>query len=283
MPYAHMLYETDGPIAYLTFNRPQSLNAINQAMARDLCRAMDDVARAPDVRVAVIRGAGRAWSAGHDLKQHADDPITSALGWRPILIEDVAMDLSVWDCPKPVIAQVHGYCLGGACDLAAMCDLTVAAEDAVFGEPEVRLGSGPVTMILPYLLGSKKARELLYTGDTIDAREALASGLVNRVVPRDRLDAETRALALKVARTPPEIIALTKAPINRVFELMGLRQACAANVDASAMLNAVDVPELREFSRIYKEEGLKAALAWRDGMFAERGAGAASQQTDQPL
>lgn len=267
MTYAHMLYETDGPIAYLTFNRPESLNAINQAMARDLCRAMEDIARDPAVRVAVIRGAGRAWSAGHDLKQHADDPITTALGWRPVLIEDVAMDLSVWDCPKPVIAQVHGYCLGGACDLAAMCDLTVASDDAVFGEPEVRMGSGPVTMILPYLLGSKKARELLYMGETIDAREAQALGLVNRVVPRDQLEAETRSLALKIARTPPEIIALTKGPINRVFELMGLRAAFAANIDASSILNAADLPELRAFTAIYREKGLKAALAWRDALF----------------
>lgn len=268
MTYAHMLYETDGPIAYLTFNRPESLNAINQAMARDLCRAMDDIARDPAVRVAIIRGAGRAWSAGHDLKQHADDPITNALGWRAVLLEDVAMDLSVWDCPKPVIAQVHGYCLGGACDLAAMCDLTVASEDAVFGEPEVRLGSGPVTMIFPYLLGSKKARELLYTGETIDAREAQALGLVNRVAPRVELEAQTRALALSIARTPPEIIALTKAPINRVFELMGLRAAFAANTDASSILNGADLPELRAFNRIYKEQGLKAALAWRETLFA---------------
>lgn len=277
MSYAHMLYETDGPIAYLTFNRPDSLNAINQAMARDVCRAMEDIARNPDVRVAIIRGAGRAWSAGHDLKQHADDPITSALGWRPILAEDVAMDLAVWDCPKPVVAQVHGYCLGGACDLAALCDLTIASDDAIFGEPEVRMGSGPVTMILPYLLGSKKARELLYTGETVDAHGARAIGLVNRVVPRDQLQAETRALALKIARTPPEIVTLTKAPINRVFELMGLRDACAANIDASAILNGADLPELRAFNRIYKEQGLRAALAWRDTLYAEVDGPATSQ------
>ena len=197
--------------------------------------------------------------------------MVDALRWRYILAGDVAVTLAVWACPKPVIAQVHGYCLGGACELAALCDLTVAAEDAIFGEPEVRFGSGPVSLILPYVLGSKKARELLYTGDIIDAREALALGLVNRVVPRERLAAETRELALKIARTPTEIIKLTKAPINRVFELMGLREAFAANVDASAILNGADLPEQREFDRIVREQGLKAALAWRDSRFADTG------------
>lgn len=269
MPYTHLRYEIEGPIAYLTLNRPESLNALNQALVADLRRAMADVAADATVRVAVLAGAGRAWSAGYDLKQHADDPVVGAARWRAILADDVAMTLAIWDCPKPIIAQVHGYCLGGACELAALCDLTVASEDAVFGEPEVRMGSGPVSLILPYLLGSKKARELLYTGDTIDASEALALGLVNRVVPRDQLHAETRTLALKIARTPPEIIALTKGPINRVFELMGLRAAFAANVDASAILNGADLPEQREFERVLHARGLKAALAWREGRFAE--------------
>ena len=280
MPYTHLLYETDGPIAYLTLNRPEALNALNQALVRDLRQAMADIAADAAVRVAVLAGAGRAWSAGYDLKQHADDPVVGAVRWRAILRDDVAMTLAVWDCPKPVIAQVHGYCLGGACELAAICDLTVAAEDAIFGEPEVRLGSGPVSLILPYLLGSKKARELLYTGDTIDAAQALTLGLVNRVVPRERLQAETRALALKIARTPPEIIALTKAPLNRVFELMGLREAFAANVDASAILNAAELPEQREFERITGAQGLKAALAWRDSRFGESVAG--GTETRQP-
>lgn len=281
MPYTHLLYEIDGPIAYLTLNRPESLNALNLALVRDLQQAMVDVTADTAVRVVVLAGAGRAWSAGYDLKQHANDPVVGAARWRAILRDDVAMTLAVWDCPKPVIAQVHGYCLGGACELAAICDLTVAAEDAIFGEPEVRMGSGPVSLILPYLLGSKKARELLYTGDTIDAAQALALGLVNRVVPRDRLRAETRALALKIARTPPEIIALTKAPLNRVFDLMGLREAFAANVDASAILNAAELPEQRDFERIASEQGLKAALAWRDSRFGESVANSV-QQTAEP-
>jgi enoyl-CoA hydratase len=269
MPYTHLLYEQDGPIAYLTLNRPEALNALNEALVQDIMQAMAAIASDAAVRVAILAGAGRAWSAGYDLKQHADDPVVGAARWRGILAADVAMTLAVWDCPKPVIAQVHGYCLGGSCELAAMCDLTVAADDAVFGEPEVRMGSGPVSLILPYLLGSKKARELLYTGDTIGADEALALGLVNRVVPRAQLQQETRALALKIARTPPEVIALTKAPINRVFELMGLRQALAANIDASAILNGADLPEQREFDQIFRAQGLKAALAWRDSRFPD--------------
>lgn len=269
MGYTHLLYEQVGPIAHFTLNRPESLNALNHALVMDIRRAMDDVAANDQIRVAVIAGAGRAWSAGFDLKEEAADKITGPAAWRTILAEDVRMSMAVWDCPKPVIAQVHGYCLAGACELAAMCDMTIASDDAIFGEPEIRYGSGPVSLILPYLLGSKKARELLFTGDTIDAREAQTLGLVNRVVARARLEEETRALALKIARTPTEIIKLTKAPINRVFELMGLREAFAANVDASAILNGAELPEQQEFDRIAREQGLKAALSWRDNRFGE--------------
>ena len=269
MTYTHLIYQKEGPVAYMTLNRPESLNALNHALVQDIKRAMAEFAADDESRVAIIAGAGRAWSAGYDLKEEASQKIAGPAQWRTVLAEDVAMTMSVWDCPKPVIAQVHGYCLAGAFELAALCDITIAADDAVFGEPEVRYGSGPVSLIMPYLIGSKKARELLYTGDTIDAREALVLGLVNRVVPRDRLEAETRALALKIARTPSEIIKLTKAPINRVFELMGLREAFAANVDASSILNGADLPEQREFDLIASEQGLKAALAWRDGRFGE--------------
>jgi len=267
--YTHLLVERDGPILYLTMNRPESLNALNHALVEDIRRAVIEVADDAQTRVVVLAGAGRAWSAGYDLKEEAAEEINGPVRWQQVLAEDVRMTLAVWDCPKPVIAQVHGYCLAGACELAAMCDITVASEDAIFGEPEIRYGSGPVSLILPYLIGSKKARELLYTGDTVGAREALALGLVNRVVPRDMLALETRALAIKIARTPPEIIKLTKGPINRVFELMGLREAFAANVDASAMLNGAELPEQREFDRIAREQGLKAALAWRDSRFGE--------------
>src|SRR5437016_8548996 len=124
--------------------------------------------------------------------------------------------LEIFDHPKPVIAQVHGYCLAGGCDLMMMCDLSVAADDAVFGEPEIRFGSGVVTMVMPWLLGARRSKELLFTGeDRISAEQALAMGLVNRVVPRDELDGATIELANEIAKNDPVAIAMTKKSINR--------------------------------------------------------------------
>jgi len=142
--------------------------------------------------------------------------------------------------------------------------MIVAAEDARFGEPEIRYGSGPVTLLMPFVLGQKKTNELLFTGDTIPAEEAIRLGLVNRVVAADRLEAEAEALAEKVARTPLPVLSLTKQALTRAYEAMGLRQAVAANLSLSALLNAADTPEQQEFDKIAAERGLKAALDWRD-------------------
>jgi enoyl-CoA hydratase/carnithine racemase len=192
--------------------------------------------------------------------------------WRAELAHDVSRMLEIFDHPKPVIAEVHGYCLAGGCDLMMMCDVAVAAEDAMFGEPEIRFGSGVVTMVMPWLIGARKARELLLTGeDRVDAAEALRIGLVNRVVPRDQLEAEALGLGEKMAVLDPVALSLTKRAINRSLEVAGFREALMANVDLDAIIEAAEVPERREFNRIREAEGLKAAIAWRDARFRERG------------
>jgi enoyl-CoA hydratase len=179
--------------------------------------------------------------------------------------------LELFDHPKPVIAEVHGYCLAGGCDLMMMCDLAVASDDALFGEPEIRFGSGVVTMVMPWLIGARKAKELLFTGeDRIPADEALRLGLVNRVVPRDRLEEETLALARSIAVLDPVAISLTKRSINRAWEAAGFRQALETNVDLDAKIESAEVPERQEFNRIREEQGLKAAIAWRDARFGRR-------------
>jgi enoyl-CoA hydratase/carnithine racemase len=151
-----------------------------------------------------------------------------------------------------------------------MCDVAIASDDAIFGEPEIRFGSGVVTMIMPWLIGARKAKELLLTGeDRIPAAEALRIGLVNRVVPAADLEAETLAFAETVAKLDPVAIAMTKKAINRSLEGAGLREALAANVDLDAIIEAAVVPERQEFNRIRAERGLKAAIAWRDGRFRE--------------
>ena len=176
--------------------------------------------------------------------------------------------LEFFDHPKPVIAQVHSYCLAGGTDLMLACDLCVSSDDAYFGYPDIRFGSGVVTMLLPWVLGARKAKELLFTGeDRIPAAEALRIGLVNRVVPRDELDDATLALAEQIAKNEPLVVQATKRAINRVWELSGMREGVAAGVELDAVIEAANLRQRDEFRRITKEEGLKAAIAWRDARY----------------
>jgi enoyl-CoA hydratase/carnithine racemase len=179
--------------------------------------------------------------------------------------------MRLWALPKPTIAAVHGWCLGGACELAMACDLVVAADNARFGEPEIRFGSGPVSLLMPFVLGQKKTNELLFTGDAVEAAEAERIGLVNRVVPGEDLERAVAELVRKIAPTPLPVLRLTKIALVRAYEAMGLREAVNVNLENSAILNTVDTPEQREFNAIAKEQGLKAALAWRDARYGELG------------
>jgi enoyl-CoA hydratase len=265
-----VLYERRGPAAWLTLNRPDKLNALSYELVRRLREAIRRAAEDDDVKVAVVSGAGRAFSAGFDLSEEAASRVEGADQWRRILAEDVDLTLELWSLQKPTIAAVRGWCLAGGCELAMACDLIVAAEDARFGEPEIRYGSGPVTLLMPYLLGQKKTNELLFTGDAVDAHEAERIGLVNRVVSVEQLEEAVEELVRKIAPTPLPVLRLTKLALLRAYEAMGLRSAVHANLDLSAILNAADTPEQREFDEIVSSRGLKAALAWRDSRYGEQ-------------
>ncbi|HEX6867638.1 MAG TPA: enoyl-CoA hydratase/isomerase family protein [Candidatus Limnocylindrales bacterium] len=249
----------------LVLNRPAKLNAISRELRVALGEAVAAAIADDGVRVIVIAGAGRAFCAGYDLSEAAPP---DAWGWREVLAEDVEAALAIWRCPKPVIAQVHGYALAGGLELAMACDLIVAAEDAQLGEPEIRFGSAPVTLLMPYLIGQKKTRELLMTGDLIDATEAHRIGLVNRVVAADRLAAEVDALADRLARVPPDVMAPTKLMLNRAMEAAGFLEAVAAGLDLQSFVNMSETS--REFDAVVRRDGLKAALAWRDRRYDER-------------
>jgi enoyl-CoA hydratase len=264
-----VLYEKHTGIATITLNRPDKLNAMNGEVVEQLTRRIAEAGADDTVKVILIAGAGRAFCAGFDINDEVDENVSSALDWQPILRRDSDMTMAVWSCPKPTIAMVHGYCLAGGCEVAMACDLVVAAEDAQFGEPEIRYGSGPVTLLMPFILGQKKTNELLFTGDTIGAQEARAAGLVNTVVPRDQLEVTAEGLARRIAPTPLAVLRLTKQALNRAYEAMGLRDAVNANLDISAMLNGADTPEQQEFDKIAKAEGLKAALGWRDARYRD--------------
>jgi enoyl-CoA hydratase len=209
----------------LVLNRPAKLNAISAELRDALVAAVDAATGDDRVRVIAIAGAGRAFCSGYDLSEAAPP---TAWGWRDVLARDVEATLAIWRCPKPVIAQVHGYALAGGLELAMACDLIVAAEDAQLGEPEIRFGSAPVTLLMPFVIGQKKTRELLLTGDLIGAAEAERIGLVNRVVPAADLAAAVDELAGKLARVPPDVMAPTKLMLNRAMDAAGF----AAAVDA---------------------------------------------------
>ena len=253
----------------LTLNRPAKLNAISAELREALSAAVAAAVDDERVRVIVIAGAGRAFCSGYDLSEA--QPV-DAWGWREVLAADVAAILAIWRCPKPVIAQVHGYALAGGLELAMACDLIVAADDARLGEPEIRFGSAPVTLLMPFLIGQKRTRELLMTGDLIDAREAERIGLVNRVVAADELAAEVDRLADRLARVPPDVMAPTKLMLNRAMEAAGFGDAVQIGLDLQSFVNMSETS--RAFDEIVRRDGLKAALAWRDERYDERLAGA---------
>ncbi len=254
--------------AWLTLDRPEKLNVLNSEMVAALEARIDEAAADPAVRVVVLRGAGRAFCAGYDLSE-SPPGIRSEDEWRVELARDIDLTMKLWALEKPTIAAVHGWCLGGALDFALACDLVVAADDARFGIPEIRFGSGPVTLLLPFAIGEKKANELVFTGDDVDAAEAHRLGLVNRVVPRDALEAETERLVRRIAPTPLETLRLTKLSLLRAREAMGTLAAQEAHLPLTTALNALDTPESREFNRIAAEQGLKAALAWRESAYTD--------------
>jgi enoyl-CoA hydratase/carnithine racemase len=266
-----LLIEDIGPVRRLTMNRPKALNALSSDLIRALSDALDAAADDASVRVLILRGAGRAFCSGYDLNEDAGAEAKDSVGWHEELKHSAEEMMKFFDHPKPIIAQVHSYCLAGGCDLMMVCDLTVCSEDARFGEPEIRFGSGVVTMVMPWLLGARKAKELLFTGeDRIDAAEALRIGLVNKVVPIDELDAATLALAEEIAKNDPFAVSMQKKSINKAWEVAGFRDAIDANVVIDTMIEVADLPEREQFRAITLEQGLKKAIEWRDARFREQ-------------
>jgi enoyl-CoA hydratase/carnithine racemase len=207
-----VLYRAAGGVGEITLNRPGVLNAINGAMHGGVLAALERAAGDDAVRVVVIRGSGRAFSAGGDLKAVAAG---EDVGHPAVLGQ------AIWNLAKPVIAAVHGYCLGQACELAAVCDLTVATESARFGEVEINHGWGPPLPVTPFALGLKRAKEILLLGEMFDAGLAVQIGLVNRVVSEAGLDAEVARIVGRIAGLKPEALAANKKLVNSRYERAG--------------------------------------------------------------
>jgi enoyl-CoA hydratase len=266
--YRTIHLERMGAVAILTLSRPERMNAIDKQMLGELQDALDDVERDDELRALVVKGAGGNFSSGFDLKEQMEAQPSGLTAWREILDRDFSTVTRFWHLKKPTIAAVRGYCLAGACELALICDITIAADDAIFGEPELKFGAGIVVMILPWLVGPKRAKEIILTGaDRISAVEAARIGLINRVVPGDQLDSTAIALARHIAVIDPNLVQRTKQAINQCFETMGLMKALHTALDIDLAIEGAGSDDKRKFMEIARKEGLRKAIEWRDAKF----------------
>jgi enoyl-CoA hydratase len=262
--------EIEGPVASLVFNRPDVLNAFHNEAMNEITAALEELAADERVRVILVRGEGRAFSAGFDMKASAERDMSTIDRVQRQMELQFDFIMAFWDCPKPTIALVHGFCMAGAFEVALACDITIASEGTRFGEPEVRFGTGIVAMLLPWAVLPKHAKEILLTGnDKMDAARAHAIGIVNHVVPQDQLIPFGRRMAVDIAAAAGPSVFFTKRAMNRTYEIMGMRDALKASLDIDIILNSTPSAEKAEFMRLRKEKGLKAALAWRDARFSD--------------
>ncbi len=257
-------------VAQLTLNRPARLNALDKAALLEINQAMDLAEADAEVRVIVVSGSGRAFSSGFDLKAQMEQRPEGSQVWREILDLDFDTTMRFWNSAKPTIAAVHGACLAGAFELAMACDITIASEDAVFGEPELKFGAGIVTMLLPWMTSPKHAKRIILSADDrIAAPEALAMGLVSRVVaPGTQLDEALRT-ARGIALMDPDLVAQTKKALNRTYDIQGMRTALQAALDIDHTIESHGSPDKRAFMDIARERGMREAIAWRDARFAK--------------
>jgi len=256
-----VVWEREGDVGYVTLNRPEKLNAISLPMLREFDEVLDEAQRDDAARVIVIRGAGRAFSAGYDLnpaaegRQHRGDTVDdfNRLRWM------LERWLRLWDFPKPVIAQVHGFCLAGATQLCVMTDITIVAEDARIGLPSIPVGGGFITPMWTWLIGPKRAKEMSFIpGSQIDGRTAAAWGFANRAVPASRLEEDVRETARRIAVVPAKILQLKKASVNRTMDIQGFRTAIMLGVETDALLHASE--PVQRLSGMIRESGLKGAI-----------------------
>lgn len=265
---------TDDPlpgVRRLTLNRPEKRNALNNALRGAVFDALMRADTDAAVRVTVIRGAGPAFCAGYDLSANNAEaqPYQTAGGVWPWSRHVVEGWLRMWDLAKPVIAQVHGYCLAGGSELATACDLVYVAEDARVGYPPARLMSPPDMQFHPWLLGMRRAMEMYLTGDAITGAEAAADGFANRAFPAADLEAEVLKVAERVAKVPPDLQQINKRSVHRAMEIMGMRDALRAGTELQAL--AFTTESSLAYRRQFRRDGgsVRDLLSQRDAPFRD--------------
>jgi enoyl-CoA hydratase len=252
----------------ITLNRPEKRNALSNALRGELYVALEAADVDDAVRVTILRGAGKCFSAGYDLGSNnaSAQPWHTAGGdgnWPRHVVEG---HFGVWDLRKPVIAQVHGYCLAGGSELATSCDLVYVADDAQIGYPPVRLMSPPDMQYHPWLVGMRNAMELMLTGDAISGAEAARMGFANRSYPAAELEARVLEIAERVAKIPPDLQQLNKRSVHRAMEIMGMRAALRAGTEIQAL--GFHTRSAREYMANFAK-GVTHALNVRDSQFGD--------------
>ncbi|WP_018099241.1 enoyl-CoA hydratase/isomerase family protein [Sinorhizobium meliloti] len=266
--YTTVISDRRGPVGFITLNRPKALNALNGTLMSETSLALKGHVQDPEVRTIVLCGNGAAFSSGFDLKEAAEADNKTTIQWRGAVEGAFEFIMQFWDCPKPTISAIHGFCLAGALELALACDITVADEEAYIGEPEVRFGAGVVALLLPWLIAPKVAKEFLLTGDDrVPARRAYELGLINQIVPNGRHIERATEIAHQIARCSPDAVRMTKRAINRSLDIGGMRSALLSGVDTGIFIEATESEEKLTFNRLIVDQGLKAAIAWRDTQY----------------
>jgi enoyl-CoA hydratase len=276
--YETLLYDAGDGVCTITFNRPDRLNTIVPPMPDELESAVGRAVADADVRVIVLRGAGRAFCAGFDFGggfHHWDEMLTTDGEWDPgkdfvgatSPYGAVPKFMCLWRSPKPVIAQVHGWCVGGGSDLALCADIVVASEDARIGTPYSRMWGAYLTGMWIYRLGLTRAKEHALTGRPLSGTQAAEVGLINAAVPFERLEEEVRERAKQLAGIPPSQLAAMKLVVNQAYESMGLSSTQALGPILDGLMR--NTPEARRFIELARERGVPAAVAERDEAFGD--------------
>jgi enoyl-CoA hydratase len=276
MSYEHLLYEVRDRVAHITLNRPDKMNALHWALRQELYAALKAGERDRDVGSIVIKGAGRCFSAGYDLTPETPSPNFPDDGYVSPEIDNLTGQYAhnlingwwmIWDLTKPVIAQVHGFCLAGGSELASMCDLMFVAEDATLGYPPVRGISPPDTLYFPWKLPMSYAKYMMFTGRSLSGAEAVEKGWATKCFAAEDLAEEVHREASAIASIKPDLLACSKKAINRSYEIMGIKTALETAADWQGL--SMYRESANDFLGTAAEKGLKAALAERDGPFGD--------------
>jgi enoyl-CoA hydratase/carnithine racemase len=266
-------YDCANGVATLTLRRPERLNALTDTINREMHALLDEIAADDTIKLVVLTGEGRAFSAGYDLGFTPDIPDRDAAWWREHFRLAFRTLQRMWTLPQPIIAKVRGACVGGGFALSLMCDLCYASDDAIFGEPEVKFGGGTMSPILCWALPMRVFNELLLTGRTLTARRAEALGLINESVPLDQLDARVDQITRHMLLLPPETLTRNKRINHEFYDHYG-QDRLAQFMERSTIASASGRPERAEdeFTRRSRIDGLSVALKWQKQQFTDVGA-----------